>query len=81
MLVAEYDYEMDIEVQKEEAFESGKEEGQAIGKEKGMDMLGKLVQCLLEDGRTNELKLATEDKEFQKKLMEEYGIGDVKETE
>lgn len=81
MLVAEYDYEMDLEVQKEEAFESGKEEGQAIGKEKGMDMLGKLVQCLLEDGRTNELKLATEDKEFQKKLMEEYGIGDVKETE
>lgn len=75
MLVAEYDYEMDIEVQKEEAFESGKE----IGKEQGIDMFGKLVQHLLEEGRTDELKRATEDKEFQRKLMEEYGLGDVKD--
>lgn len=71
MLVAEYDYEMDIEVQKEEAFESGKEQG--------IDMFGKLVQYLLEEGRIGELKRATEDKEFQRKLMEEYGLGDVKD--
>lgn len=73
MLVAEYDYEMDVEVQKEEAFESGKEQG--------IDMFGKLVQHLLEEGRTDELKRATEDKEFQRKLMEEYGLGDAKKTE
>lgn len=75
MLVAEYDYEMDVEVQREEAFESGKD----IGKEQGIDLFGKLVQHLLEDNRMNELKRVTEDKEFQRKLMKEYGLEDVKD--
>ena len=42
MLIAEYDYDMDIEVQREEAYEdgvaAGKELGMAAGKELGMEL-------------------------------------------
>lgn len=37
MLIAEYDYDLDIEVQREEAFEDGKEYGISIGKAAGIE--------------------------------------------
>lgn len=40
----------------------------------GLEQFGKLTQCLLEDGRIEELKRATEDVTFQKQLMKEYKI-------
>lgn len=66
MLTAEYDYEMDIEVQREEAFESGKE----LGLEVSRELYAKLKQL----GRTDDILKAIEDAEYQKKLLEEFGL-------
>ena len=66
MLTEEYDYEMDIEVQREEAFESGKE----LGLEVSRELYAKLKQL----GRTDDILKAIEDAEYQKKLLEEYKI-------
>lgn len=62
MLIAEYDYDMDIAVQRKEAFEEGEER------------INKLNQKLLQDGRISDLERATEDSKFQKKLLKEYGL-------
>lgn len=70
MLTAEYDYEMDIEVQREEAFENGKESGLQAGKEQ----FAKLTRCLLNDNRIDDLRRVTEDSTLQIKLMKEYKI-------
>lgn len=66
MLTAEYDYEMDIEVQREEAFENGEK----VGIEKVNQLYAKLKQL----GRTDDILKAIEDAEYQKKLLEEYKI-------
>lgn len=66
MLTAEYDYEMDIEVQREEAFENGEK----VGIEKVNQLYTKLKQL----GRTDDILKAIEDAEYQKKLLEEYKI-------
>ena len=82
MLIAEYDYDMDIEVQREEAYEdgvaAGKELGMATGKEigfvQGANRVNDLVRHLIEDGRLEDLKKSAEDVEYQKSLMKEYGL-------
>ncbi len=50
------------------------ERGMERGMKQGLEQFGKLTQCLLEDGRIEELKRATEDVTFQKQLMKEYKI-------
>lgn len=49
-------------------------EGHEEGWKEGIEKINKLNQCLLEDGRIEDLKKACEDKAYQKKLLEEYGI-------
>lgn len=66
MLTAEYDYELDIEVQREEAFESGKE----LGLKTSRELYAKLKQL----GRNEDILKAIEDAEYQKKLLEEFGL-------
>lgn len=75
MLIAEYDYDMDIEVQREEAYEEGKEAGMEAGKESATKDVNELVRRLIADHRMEELQKSTEDREYQKQLMQEYGIG------
>lgn len=58
----------------ERAEERGLERGMERGMKQGLEQFGKLTQCLLEDGRIEELKRATEDVTFQKQLMKEYKI-------
>lgn len=70
MLTAEYDYELDIEVQREEAFESGKELGEKVGIGKLNQLYAKLKQL----GRNEDILKAIEDAEYQKKLLEEFGL-------
>ena len=61
-LFAEYYYDEDVAVQREEAAEVATER------------INLLVQKLLADNRTEDLKKSTEDKDFQRQLMVEYGI-------
>ena len=67
MLIAEYDYDMDIKVQREEAFEEGKlqgrEEGEKSGIAKGERLgLAKIVMNMYRNGFTIEQIVAVTDK-------------------
>ena len=64
MLIAEYDYDMDIEVQREEAFTEGKE--------KERELLNQLTRLLIAEKRYEDLDRAAEDIDYQDKLLHEY---------
>ena len=74
LLIAEYDYNTDIEVQREEAFGQGEAKGRAEGKAEGMNLLNSLMKLLIRDNRYDDLKRAVEDPDYQKELIKEYGI-------
>ena len=73
-LTDEYDYDTDISVNREES----KAEGIEIGIEKGIEkdrcIVNKLNQRLMDDERYDDLRRSTIDRDFQNKLIEEYGI-------
>ena len=80
MLVAEYDYEMDIEVQREEAFEEGERLGRMEGERLGCDKgeLLKLIELVvrrLRKGDTAEqtTELLEEPPEVIRKIYEAAG--------
>ena len=53
MLIAEYDYNLDVEVQREEAYAAGKEEGRQEGREEGQkEKLQEQVKRKLEKGKS-----------------------------
>ena len=55
MLIAEYDYDLDIEVQREEAFEAGKAAGKVTGELEGRDkLLYEQIRKNFSKGRTPE---------------------------
>lgn len=82
MLTAEYDYDMDIEVQREEAYENGKIDGMELGKKVGMELgelhgtnrVNELIVHLTEDSRYEDLLKSAKDLKFQEKLMKEYNL-------
>lgn len=45
------------------------------GMERGRNLINELNVRLLQDGRTDDLKRSTEDPQFQKQLLKEYGLG------
>ena len=69
-LTDEYDYDTDISVNREEA----KAEGIEIGIEKERIIVNKLNKKLMDDERYDDLRKSTLDRDFQNKLIEEYGI-------
>ena len=90
MLTAEYDYETDIEVQREEAFANGKELGKIMGEKSGLEK-GRAIgeKSGIEEGKkksTNcipnlknlieneDILRAIEDSDYQEKLLEEFGL-------
>ena len=54
--------------------EDAREEGRVEGREEGMEYLNQLNKYLLKSKRYNDLERATEDIEYQKKLLKEFGI-------
>ena len=78
MLMSEYNYEQDIEVQREEAYEEGRKfgltEGQKLGRKEGEGVFAKLVQILMEKNRLEDLKKATEDEAYRSELLKEFHI-------
>ena len=67
MLIAEYDYDLDVEVQREEAYAAGRQEGQQEGRQEGQqEKLKELVKRKLEKGKSidviaEELEETTEE--------------------
>lgn len=70
MLLTEYDEKLHLKNTREE----GREEGKEIGKEIGHSQINALNAKLLEQNRLDDLKKATYDKEYQKKLLEEFKL-------
>ena len=52
----------------------GRARGRVEGREEGMEYLNQLNKYLLKSKRYNDLERATEDIEYQKKLLKEFGI-------
>lgn len=57
-----------------EGREQGLEQGREQGLEEGMTRLNKLNSCLLSANRLSDLQRALQDPEYQKKLLQEFGI-------
>ncbi len=78
MILTTYDKDLYEKTLKEDAREEGREEGlmegRARGREEGMEYLNQLNKYLLKSKRYNDLERATEDIEYQKKLLKEFGI-------
>ncbi len=74
MLMSEYNYEQDIEVQREEAFEEGQKLGKSEGVTEGKQFMSKLIQILVEKNRLDDLKKASEEPEYLEKLLREFDL-------
>ena len=66
MILTTYDKDLYEKTLKEDAREEGREEG--------MEYLNQLNKYLLKSKRYSDLERATEDIEYQKKLLKEFGI-------
>ena len=49
--------------------------------EQGIELINQLNQILLSEGKYDELQKASKDKEYQKKLLAEYGLLNEKQGE
>ena len=82
MLMSEYNYEQDIEVQREEAFEEGerlgRQEGEKLGRKegekRGQKRFADLATKLIEAGRSEDIIKAAQDLKLCNKLYREYDI-------
>ena len=70
MSIFEFDQQMYIKVQTDEA----REDGIQIGLEQGEHRMQSLVQCLLSKRCYDELERATSDKAYRQQLYQQYGI-------
>jgi len=70
MLFDDITIEEFAEIRREESWEDGKQ----YGEESMQDRMNQLNRALLADKRYEDLEKSTEDKDFQQKLFEEYGI-------
>ena len=62
------------EVKMCELLEKYRKQGERRGEKKGLERVNKLVKILLQNGRLDDLKRSTEDKAYQRKLFEEFGL-------
>ncbi|MGF0032228.1 hypothetical protein ACQRBN_04590 [Bariatricus sp. SGI.154] len=68
--IFEYDEERHLQQEREEAWAKGREEGRDIEKRRVNILNGYLIA----DNRMEDLRRSIKDVDFQKELMEEYGI-------
>ncbi len=59
---------------REEGRKEGREEGREEGKKEGMEQINKLITCLIQDRRYDDLERSANDPNFQQQLMKEYQI-------
>ena len=65
-------------VSRHEGIVEGKKQGIAEGKKQGLkegsDMAFKLLNCLVDDERNDDIKRIAHDEKYRLELMKEYGI-------
>ena len=80
-----YEFGRQLELERADAIEEGLEQGikQGLeqGLEQGIELINQLNQILLSEGKYDELQKASKDKEYQKKLLAEYGLLNEKQGE
>ena len=59
-----------------EGREEGREEGKEMGKQEERRRLNTLILRLTEDDRADDIVKAAQDEDYQKQLLEEYGLVD-----
>lgn len=78
MILTEYDEELHIRSEKalsyQEGLEDGRRQGQELGEERSAERINALYSRLLKEKRLTDLERATEDAEYQKQLLSEYGL-------
>lgn len=72
-----YEFDRQLELERADAIEEGLEQGI----EQGIELINQLNQILLSEGKYDELQKASKDKEYQKKLLAEYGLLNEKQGE
>ena len=72
-----YEFDRQLELERADAIEEGLEQGL----EQGIELINQLNQILLSEGKYDELQKATKDKEYQKRLLAEYGLLNEKQGE
>ena len=70
----DYTFDRQIELEREDAREEGREEGIAHGSKETSRLINQLNSQLLADDRIEDLKKSTMDKEYQEKLLKQYGL-------
>lgn len=58
----------------ERGIQRGREEGEARGEKRGIERVNKLYSFLIKEKRFEDLERSANDGDFQKQLMEQYGI-------
>lgn len=59
---------------KREGIKIGEERGEKRGEKRGEARMGKLVELLIQDGRTNEILSVTQNLAARRRLYKEYGM-------
>ena len=60
--------------ERSEGRSEGRAEGRAEGRTEGAELLARLLKLLQAEGRTDDVKLALEDKEARERLYKEYHL-------
>ena len=80
-----YEFDRQLELERADAIEEGLEQGLKQGLKQGLtqgiELINQLNQILLSQGKYEELQKASKDKEYQKKLLAEYGLLNEKQGE
>ena len=63
----------------EKGIVQGEARGMAKGISQGIEEINTLYYCLLADNRMDDIQKAIIDTEYQKELLQEYGIGEQEE--
>ena len=74
MSVFEFDQQMYIKVQTDEAREDGRAKGRAEGRAEGEQRMGALNKYLISDHRYDDLERVADDVVYRKLLYQQYGI-------
>ena len=74
LILTEYDEQAHIKKEKDWSRQEGLVEGISEGISVGKQQLTELYRLLIQEGRMDDLKKATEDSDFQDKLLKEYQL-------
>ncbi|MDO4328788.1 MAG: hypothetical protein Q4C66_05580 [Lachnospiraceae bacterium] len=74
MILSEYDEELHLKDTYNCGYHDGKAEGKLEGEKRGKDCINALNQILLQQNRISDLKKASADEAFQKKLLKEFHL-------